>query len=369
MPKGDSMSNVIPLSSVRAHSNGRKHADTAAISRMFAVQRRRAGDVFWLKENAEWLGILASSNIPVPPEALVPYASFYDRIEETIRFFPQYYRFFLSLALDLEDLGMPGEVGERLVQWVARMRLADGELSDLQRAEAQRLQGRRMSVPPGDALHTRLHRFFQRSETFALPNKKAAYELAHIVFYLSEYGQNDPALPATAVESLTFAGILAYLDQDMDLLAELCAALRFAGAATPALWEDAVQSAACACRIVPQQGRGAVDGYHAYLVTGWVAQMCGGTAFAQPVPQGSIAIQYTQPKGALQQLSATLFEMGETRQEHWPRMRGRITETLDPEAQEILAEAEASCPQFEAFFARFARAPVPAVASMVQLRR
>ena len=30
----------------------------------------------------------------------------------------------------------------------------------------------------------------------------------------------------------------------MDLLAEICAALRLAGAAAPALWEDAVQSAA-----------------------------------------------------------------------------------------------------------------------------
>ena len=72
------MSNVIPLSSVRARNSGRKHADTAAISRMFAVHRRRAGDVFWLKENAEWLGILASADMPVAPDALVPYASFYD---------------------------------------------------------------------------------------------------------------------------------------------------------------------------------------------------------------------------------------------------------------------------------------------------
>ena len=362
------MSNVIPLSSVRARNSGRKHADTAAISRMFAVQRRRAGDVFWLKENAEWLGILASADMPVAPDALVPYASVYDRIEETIRFFPQYYRFFLSLALDLEDLGLPGDAGERLVHWVARMRLADGELSDLQRAEAQRLLARRMSVPRDDALQSRLRRFFTRSETFALPNKKASYELAHIVFYLSDYGQRAPQLPATAIRSLNFAGILAYLDQDMDLLADICAALRFAGAAAPALWEDAVQSAARACRIVPQQGGGPVDGYHAYLVTGWAAHMSGGAAFCQPVPQGAVAIRYTPPNGALQALSAALFDMGETRQAQWSLMRGRVMRALDPEAQEILTEAEASCPQFEAFFARFARAPIPAVASMVQRR-
>ncbi|HCT33697.1 MAG TPA: hypothetical protein DF966_11125, partial [Sulfitobacter sp.] len=263
---------------------------------------------------------------------------------------------------------LPGDAGERLVHWVARMRLADGELSDLQRAEAQRLLARRMSVPRDDALQSRLRRFFTRSEIFALPNKKASYELAHIVFYLSDYGQRAPQLPATAIRSLNFAGILAYLDQDMDLLAEICAALRFAGAAAPALWEDAVQSAARACRIVPQQGGGPVDGYHAYLVTGWAAHMSGGAAFCQPVPQGAVAIRYTPPNGALQALSAALFDMGETRQAQWSLMRGRVMRALDPEAQEILTEAEASCPQFEAFFARFARAPIPAVASMVQRR-
>ena len=44
------MSNVVTLSSVRARGIAAKHADIAAISRMFAQQRRRAGDVFWLKD-------------------------------------------------------------------------------------------------------------------------------------------------------------------------------------------------------------------------------------------------------------------------------------------------------------------------------
>ena len=112
-----------------------------------------------------------------------------------------------------------------------------------------------------------------------------------------------------------------------------------------------------------------MDGYHAYLVTGWAAHMSGGAAFCQPVPQGAVAIRYTPPNGALQALSAALFDMGETRQAQWSLMRGRVMRALDPEAQEILTEAETSCPQFEAFFARFARAPIPAMPSAVQLRR
>ena len=352
------MSNVVTLSSVRARGIAAKHADIAAISRMFAQQRRRAGDVFWLKENAEWLGVLASSNMPASSGALMPYASFYDQLEETIRFFPQYYRFFLSLALDLEDLGMPGETGLRLVHWVSRMRLVDGELSDLQRAEAERLMARRMLVTRDETLHARLRGFFLRSENFVLPNKKASYELAHIVFYLSDYGQRDPALPLAAIESLTFASLLAYLDQDMDLLAELCAALRLAGSPAPVLWEDAVRTAANACQIVPHHGEGAGDGYHIYLMAGWLSQMAGAPAFSQAVPQGPVSIRYAPPEGALLGLSEALFKMGDTRQSDWARMRGRIMASLAPSAQNILAQAEASCPQFDAFFARFARAPV-----------
>ena len=58
-------------------------------------------------------------------------------------FFPQYYRFLLGLCLDLEDLGIGGQKGSKLVQWVADQGLARAELSDLQRAEARRLCLRR----------------------------------------------------------------------------------------------------------------------------------------------------------------------------------------------------------------------------------
>ncbi len=172
----------------------RNHANPAgfgSLTSMFANQRRARGDVFWLKENAEWLGILVSMRAQVGPETLAPYTPFYDSIRTQLEFFPQYYRFFLSICLDLEDLGAGSNQGEGLCRWVATQGAPEAELSDLQRGEAARLLARRgvRPDPRDDYLPERLHRFIDRSDTFALPNKKAAYELAHIVFTSASTGR------------------------------------------------------------------------------------------------------------------------------------------------------------------------------------
>ena len=61
------------------------------------------------------------------------------------------------------------------------------------------------------ALEARLRAFAGRSQTFAMPNKKAAYELTHIIFYLSDYGRQIPELPDGTLKSLHFTGLLAFL--------------------------------------------------------------------------------------------------------------------------------------------------------------
>ena len=232
------MSNVIHLN-VPSHRQSKAESRSALLA-SFAQHRRFGDDVFWLKENAELLNILECTGLPLADQALAAHEGFYDQVEKRLGFFPQYYRFLLSICLDLEDLGMAGTKGEALCVWVAEQGLAEAELSDLQRAEARRLMQRRGVEPlPHDiGLTDRLHRFIDRSETFAMPNKKAAYELTHIVFYLSEYGRRDPHLSARALISLEYAGILAYLDQNADLLAEVCVALRFAGQTPSPIWED-----------------------------------------------------------------------------------------------------------------------------------
>ena len=121
---------------------------------------------------------------------------------DRIAFFPQYYRFLTSIALDLEALGQKGEVGEHLCAFVQRQGLPEAELSDLQRAEAMRLLARKGFETEGAAdLRARLHRFMDQSTAFAIPNRKAAYELTHIVFYLSEYGRRDPELSEKTLQS------------------------------------------------------------------------------------------------------------------------------------------------------------------------
>ena len=249
---------------------------SAALIDAFGRHRRHTDDVFWLKENAELLNILECTGAQVSQQVLSGHGQVYHELPERISFFPQYYRFLLSICLDLEDLGIGGQQGEKLCAWVAEQGLAEAELSDLQRAEAFRLLARRGVQPVCDAgLNARLHKFIERSDTFALPNKKAAYELTHIVFYLSEYGRKDPELSARAIRSLNFAGVLAYLDQNADLLAEICVALRYAGAQPSAIWETWVMSVMSAFEVVEGADIDVADDYHAYFVSGWLARLKG----------------------------------------------------------------------------------------------
>ena len=323
----------------------------------FATERRPLDDVFWLKENAELLGILATTNLKFEPAALDVFNGFYSQIEERLRFFPQYYRFLLSICLDLEDLGMKGEKGVSLCSAIARSGAIEAELSDLQRAEARRLMSRRNAaeLPSKGALGRRLRAFISRSETFAMPNKKAAYELTHIVFYLSEYGRVDPELDAAALTSLEFAGVLAFLDQNADLLAEICTALRFAGRTPSPIWEDAIGAAHR--NIVPTSDPKNVDAYHAFLVTGWAQAIAGRATFRSALPDGSVF--FDAPVGlqsTLRPLSACLFDLGHDRCADWGKMRGHVLPYLGEEGHQVLCQAEESTDMFGAFFEGFARA-------------
>ncbi len=337
----------------RQHS---KAARQAALLKTFAQTRRTREDVFWLKENAEMLNILECTGAVLAPNALDAYQGFYDEIEQRMEFFPQYYRFLLSLCLDLEDLGMPGGKGAALTDWVARQGLADAELSDLQRAEARRLCARRGIEPlAGDTgLDDRLRSFAARSQTFTMPNKKAAYELTHIVFYLSEYGRVDPMLDADAIRSLMFAGTLAFLDFNADLLAEICLALRFSGAEAPEVWEIWLTQQIRTFAL--EEGDGLQDDYHEYLMLNWFMTRAGQGGFGDHVPEGRVTFARTRPGSApLRELSHCIYSMGDARSADWEVMRSEVAAHISDEAQAALVAAEASTDQFGAFFEGFAR--------------
>ena len=329
-----------------------------ALALCFARHRRIGDDVFWLKENAEFLTIHETAGKRLAAPALEAYESYYADVENRLRFFPQYYRFLLSIALDLEALGFEGNRAEALCHWAAQAGLADAELSDLQRAEAGRLfargGARQTALEP--ALAARLRRFMARSETFSLPNKKAAYELTHIVFYLSDYGKSDPQIGAAALRSLMFAGTLALIDENADLLAEVCLALRFAGQAVPPAWESWVQAVQRQFQ-VRAEASPPVDDYHEYLTCNWFAMVSGGDSFVQPLSGERMIFSKSRGHhGVLRAVSEHLYNLADRRLGDWEVMRGALESRLAQGAYAHLLEAEAAYADFGTFFEHFAPA-------------
>ncbi|MDJ0820726.1 MAG: hypothetical protein QNJ09_02810 [Paracoccaceae bacterium] len=330
----------------------------SALAHCFAETRRRGDDVFWLKENAELLNILESTGMAVPQSFLENYEGFYAQAEKRLRFFPQYYRFLLSLALDIEALGMPGDTAAAMVAWAADEGLAEAELSDLQRAEARRLMARRGVDPIRDAgLDDRLRRFASRTATFALPNKKAAYELTHIVFYLSEYGRLDPQVGGEIRRSLHFAGLTAFLDQNADLLAEICIALRFAGETPPPLWTDWLMRETARFAVESGPAVSVADDYHCFFVCNWHAAVEGAEIFRKPL--SAERMRFDRPRSqtaALREVSEAMLQLDAQRSGDWARMRRTLSPCLSEEARDVLEMAAGSSAHFEAYFEGFARA-------------
>ncbi len=338
----------------------------------FSCRRRAPEDVFWLKENAELLNILectgtAAEALPQRTDArLAALQAFHAGAARHLCFFRQYYRFILSICMDLEDLGLvaaspavtAGPDSQALAHWVWQQELPTHELSDLQRAEARRLLARRGVHCDFPGLDERLHRFIDGAENFAMPNRKAAYELTHIVFYLSDYGRSDPGLSPRAIESLTHVGLLAFLDRDADLLAEVCIALRYAGQAPAAAWQSWLDRHTGRFALMLDRDVQAPpmqqDDYHMFLVGNWQQALSEGGGFAQAVPEGSLRLQRPQQQGILNSLSQAVFAAG-SKSVDWQVLRPQITAQLTEEEHQFLCEVEQSCPDFGVFFEGFAR--------------
>lgn len=346
----------LPVSFRPTSVEGRQAAHIAA----FANHRRLPDDVYWLKEVAECLGILTACDARPGAAALEPLHSYYEGLEAHCSFYPQYYRFHLGIALDLEALGMPGDVGARIARFVEAENLAGHELSDLQRAEAARLLERAGHAPQGvDDLRQRLHHFAARARHFAVPNKKAAYELTHIVFYLSDYGRRDPQLGDAARQSLMHLGLLAYLEQNADLLAEVAIALRYVGAPVPPLWAEWLGNAWAGFAALP--GEGAQDSYHEYVVLAWsAAVLTGQPVLDRPIPEGGVNFYPTHDDTApLRTMSRLLSELPPgQRSGDWSLVRPRMLDQLDDIGRSVIEAAEQSTDDFDSFFEGFARAGV-----------
>lgn len=311
------------------------------------------------------LGILARAGLDFCDAALEPFAAFYRQADRRLDFFPQYYRFILSICMDLEELGLPGSMAERLACRVAEMRLAEAELSDLQRLEARRLMQRRGVEPlaPEIGLECRVRRFIDNSRSFAVPNPRLAYELSHVVFYLSEDGRVDPRLSEQAALSLEFAGLIAFLDHNPDLLAEICIAMRQAGLRPSPIWERQVLATLRRFHIRSDSTEAAPDDYHTYLVCNGLKIELGLPIFVERIPPGPIRFHQSRTgEGPLRDMSLCLFNLQDDRSGEWHRMRSRVEESLTDHGRETLGLALQSTERFDAFFAGFARAARSAAA-------
>ena len=329
-----------------------------ALVHCFASERRDKDDVFWMKENAELLNIMVATNATVDVGALEPFVSFYQNAEQRLEFLPQYYRFLLSMILDLEELGMPGDMGERVVRLAYDMDLVGAELSDLQRAEAQRLMKRRGLDPIKDSgLNDRLSSFANRVSTFALPNKKASYELTHIAFYLSEYGRISSQFPKEAIQSLHFAGLMSFIEQNVDLLAEICVALVYSGETPPQAWTTWLEMQTENFELTAGDAVSCSDDYHSYFVCNWHAGVVGRKTFCDPVTYGRMRFDRLKTGNTpLREMSHLMMQMDGARSGDWDVMRSQMAPALSPQALDVIDAAANSSDHFDAFFEGFARA-------------
>ncbi len=352
------MTSVIRFPMERAQRPRPDESLVAAIVR----NRWQNDSVYWLKETAEILSVLEETGgtaTPLIREALAaPLAGFAERLT----FFPQYYRFFLAIALSARSLGLMAEgQAERLVEWVALQGWQDSELSDLNRAEARYLLRRGGWTKGEDPdLDRRLHLFMDRPATFAIPNRKAAYELTHLIFYLSDHGRIDPGLSPAALQSLRHAGTLAYLDQNADLLSEICLCLVYVGKEVPEAWLSLVADTAKGFAFEAKDGIVENDDCHCLLVCNWFLGRVGLPAFQSRIPATSAAqslvVRARQRSSApLRELSVFLMGLGTGRDDDWTRMRGAVADALSPAARDVVRQAEAADDKFDAFFAAFAR--------------
>jgi hypothetical protein len=348
------MSNVVSLNRV---SSVASVPALNAVLDLFANRRRNRRDAFWLKENAEVLQVLLATAGDREKLDLSAYDAFVATLLDEFAFFPQYYRFYLSMALDLSALGRSDVPVAAIAERVVQDGLIGTEWSDSHRAEARLLLARAgVHAAKDQGLEARLAAFAGQSAVFCLPNRQLAYALTHSVFHASDYGRRGMAPDAARRLSLIHAGIIAWLEDNLDLLAEVAVALHQSGETVPEVWRQDIlaKTAGFVGDTGPQTGP-FDDAYHEFLVLNWAAGALGGAAFAAAMPVG--ACLFHRPKRAetaLRDLSLGLLDMGRSRSSDWAKMRWRLWPKLSAPVRARI-EAVESLPEFEGFFGFFAR--------------
>ena len=202
----------------------------------------------------------------------------------------------------------------------------------------------------------RLHTFAASPRPFALPNRKAAYELTHIAFYLTDFGTKPVQSVPELAASLRNVGIVAWLEQNLDLQAECAIALRAIGANVPTIWTDRLSAAIPAFRFSEFQASVGVDGFHGWLMCLWNSLGQGHRVLNRPFP--SVGFQISAPRlvtGTMRKLSIHLHQLAPQGAKGWPEIRASILQNLEEEEAAILSAVADATPDFEQFFEDFSR--------------
>lgn len=242
----------------------------------FAVKRNPSMSFPFLKENGELLSVCANAAVLIEPRALELYMNFYDNAVKLTERYPQYYRFTLGMVLDLELGGIVGDQGQRLARYIAQENYVRFDTSDVRKLETLSMlrQAGQMSQE-NETLYEdivgRIDDFVQNPAWYTKFNKPLFYDLTHIIFFLTDYGKQPNPLQSDLNACLMHMGTLALLDNDADLLSEICVCLLYIGRAVPEYWDAYLTQYSRAIRItydgtVASALNPNVDEYHIYLV-------------------------------------------------------------------------------------------------------
>ena len=154
---------------------------------------------------------------------------------------------------------------------------------------------------------------------------------------MSEYGRRDPKLDAGAIQFLNFVGIITYLDQNADLLAEICTALRFAGETPSQIWENCVLASLADFQVATNSASSISDAYHEYFECSWLAATAKQDGKGQAVLGGCTQFQRVDVAvGPLRNISILLLKMDAERSHDWEVMRPIVEQEIDEKGYGIL---------------------------------
>jgi len=246
----------------------------------FAKSRNKNLSFPFLKENGELISIAATSGMLMEPIAREFYKPIYFSSSNICEAYPQYFRFILRLILDLEDMGMGGQFGLQICQYVRREGYLLFETSDTRRLEILTLLSRRLKLNEvelkvKDKTLSSVQQFISSPKFYTRLNKPLFYDLTHVIFFLTDYGNMKWPLDKSVHDCLLNIGVLAFLDDDLDLLAEVCICLKFLKKDIPLLWKNSVEDSLSTLKItydtdVHSSINASVDEYHPYLVSNWL---------------------------------------------------------------------------------------------------